>query len=495
MMSFIKYSLFLTALINVGLIAQTLTETKLLPPVLRNGERFGHSIGVLRNELLVGAEQAYYPVNGTGSVYRYFYNGNNWQYIERMDCPSGLSGASFGYSIAIDDGMLIIGAPEDTSGGLGWPKGAVYVYNRADTSWVLSQRLEPNTDYGAPFFGSSIAFSDSLLLIGAKYDQGDEFLSGTAYIFKKRSEIWTEIKRIVGPGAHEYSEFGASAAIYNNFLFIGAPQLNDSGAVFMYKIENDSVQFINKVVGSSVSLSYSFGRKIINDSNMIAISASGNIYSQNYHGSIYIYQLEGENLTELNIIYPEDPLAYYFGYGISLKKDSILIGAIGNTGVGDKGRGYLYVKDDSIWREKIRFIASDGANLDFFGQTCDFDNGAFVFGAPGKGIAGAVYIYQDISVGGIVEDNINKFEYSLSQNYPNPFNPKTKIRYNIPTEGNVKLIIYNTLGEEITTLSDERKVSGYYEVEFNASNLPSGMYIYKFQAGSYMDVKKMILVK
>ena len=85
--------------------------------------------------------------------------------------------------------------------------------------------------------------------------------------------------------------------------------------------------------------------------------------------------------------------------------------------------------------------------------------------------------------------------YSLSQNYPNPFNPVTKIKYEIPTEGKVKLMIYDVLGREIKTLVNEVKPAGKYIVEFNGSNFASGVYFYRIYAGKYTDVKRMVLVK
>jgi hypothetical protein len=86
-------------------------------------------------------------------------------------------------------------------------------------------------------------------------------------------------------------------------------------------------------------------------------------------------------------------------------------------------------------------------------------------------------------------------EYNMDQNYPNPFNPSTKILYSIKEEGLVTLKVYNILGKEIAILVNENKPEGNYEAEFNASQLPSGMYIYKIQAGSFSDVKKMLLTK
>lgn len=96
----------------------------------------------------------------------------------------------------------------------------------------------------------------------------------------------------------------------------------------------------------------------------------------------------------------------------------------------------------------------------------------------------------------VVRQNQNlEIEYSLRQNYPNPFNPITKINYSIKNAGLVQIKIYDILGSEVATLVNEEKVAGKYEVNFNASSLASGVYIYKIQAGSFINSKKMLLLK
>ena len=86
-------------------------------------------------------------------------------------------------------------------------------------------------------------------------------------------------------------------------------------------------------------------------------------------------------------------------------------------------------------------------------------------------------------------------EFSLSQNYPNPFNPTTKIKYALPEAGYVNLKVYDMLGQEVAELINEVKSAGEYEVQFNASDFPSGIYIYRLQAEKFTEFKKMSLVK
>ncbi|MBA4406497.1 peptidase S8 [bacterium] len=86
-------------------------------------------------------------------------------------------------------------------------------------------------------------------------------------------------------------------------------------------------------------------------------------------------------------------------------------------------------------------------------------------------------------------------DYALNQNYPNPFNPTTKISYSLPDANFVTLKIYDMLGSEVATLVNENKPAGKFEVEFDASRLSSGTYVYKLIAGNYQLTKKMQLVK
>ncbi len=105
-----------------------------------------------------------------------------------------------------------------------------------------------------------------------------------------------------------------------------------------------------------------------------------------------------------------------------------------------------------------------------------------------------------------VEDEIDKFrpdKFILFQNYPNPFNPTTKIKYTIPASPKsspkertfVRVVVYDILGNEITTLVNEEKPAGTYEIEFSGKGLSSGIYFYKLTAGNFVQVKKMIMLK
>jgi hypothetical protein len=84
---------------------------------------------------------------------------------------------------------------------------------------------------------------------------------------------------------------------------------------------------------------------------------------------------------------------------------------------------------------------------------------------------------------------------SLGQNYPNPFNPATTIRYALPARSFVTLSVYNTLGQQVTTLVNDTQEAGYHEVRFDGVNLASGVYFYRLQTGGFVQTRKMLLLE
>ena len=92
-------------------------------------------------------------------------------------------------------------------------------------------------------------------------------------------------------------------------------------------------------------------------------------------------------------------------------------------------------------------------------------------------------------------DKLAPAQFVLEQNYPNPFNPTTTIGFGLQSKSNVKIVVLNSIGEEVAVVLNEEREPGFYQVEFNAANLPSGVYFYQLKAGSYVETKKMILMK
>ncbi|MCK4558336.1 MAG: DNRLRE domain-containing protein [Calditrichia bacterium] len=104
-------------------------------------------------------------------------------------------------------------------------------------------------------------------------------------------------------------------------------------------------------------------------------------------------------------------------------------------------------------------------------------------------------VYYSNSTSISVDLDNSPTQYTLAQNFPNSFNPSTMIKYRLPITSEVELTIYNTLGQKVTTLVSEKQQAGYYEYNWDAGDMTSGVYYYQFRAGKFQNVKKMILVR
>jgi Secretion system C-terminal sorting domain len=158
-------------------------------------------------------------------------------------------------------------------------------------------------------------------------------------------------------------------------------------------------------------------------------------------------------------------------------------------------------KESHIYSEGFPYNPVDGINK--YCLTKDFGltqriwviENILTFDLKGCTIKGVVYGDTAFVVG--IKDKllVQPKEFTLLQNYPNPFNPITTIKYSLPIASIVKLIVYNTLGQTIKVLDYEHKNAGNYSINFNASDLPSGIYFYKLEAGQFSQIRKMILLK
>ena len=151
-----------------------------------------------------------------------------------------------------------------------------------------------------------------------------------------------------------------------------------------------------------------------------------------------------------------------------------------------------FAQNDNEW-QKIGFIEGQGTSTET--QSYSFVD---------RGLNPGYYSYRlkQIDFDGtfeyseVIEVSVgNPEKFSLSQNYPNPFNPNTTIKLSIAKESDVNLSVFNLLGERVKELKNEVMKPGYYEIEFDASNLASGIYFYGIKASEFIEIKKMILLK
>ena len=223
----------------------------------------------------------------------------------------------------------------------------------------------------------------------------------------------------------------------------------------------------------------------------------------------------------------ESPGIYTFRSNLDMSFSTVVGNSytISNSGVINNAYSLITIANSILWNESVEneywadslFTTnityslvkggySGEGNIDTDPLFCNPDNGDFTLaqnspcvGTGENGVhMGAFGVGCDALV--IAENNVVPELYTLHQNYPNPFNPVTTLRYDLPEDALVNIIIYDMMGRQIKTLINEHQTAGYRSLQWNATNnvgspLSAGIYLYMIQAGDFMQTKKMVLLK
>ena len=231
--------------------------------------------------------------------------------------------------------------------------------------------------------------------------------------------------------------------------------IKDSTGNFICTKGNVKPTFITNPIMYASSSSFSWAATVTHNYSHVYNWASLNFVDTVYFRSFYSYR-DSLFTNTTTVVVPPGPSNYY------------LPTAVLDTNLLKSG-----------WIFRYNLIATDKCFVPDTGSTPDTGYYSCLWYGPTS----------------ITDKNIIPLDFSLYQNYPNPFNPNTLISYSIPSGSNIKLIIYNTVGQTIKILENGYKNAGKYSINFSASDLPSGIYFYKLEAGLFSQVKKMILLK
>ncbi len=316
--------------------------------------------------------------------------------------------------------------------------------------------------------GGAIDFSSN----GGPYGiNGLNNTGGTAWTYPTASTVWN-LKEIPDINSDGVTDIAGYVGFTGTTLVISG----NNGAL---------IWTLNQ--GASIDGNIRLGQDITGDGNLDIISSGARILSRIDSRSATIFWT---NTLDNNYIHGVDELTDVTGDGV---KDVVAGTQNSNLYVvtGDSGRtvfSYNFGSATTNTVEQVARLKSIDGNV-----TSEFLGGnrtgkIICFSGGQNGIVGIAQNGSEVPL-----------EFSLGQNYPNPFNPSTKIKFEIPEQSsgkvNAKLVIYNSLGAEVSTLVNSQLGSGSYEVEFNAANIASGVYFYRLTVGGFVETKRMMVLK
>ena len=362
---------------------------------------FGCSVALDGDSAFVGARLANVGANADqGAAYLFVRSGGSWTLQQRLFSVDGAPRDFFGHSVALDGSSAVVGATGADQGGV-TDVGAAFVFVRTGTTWAAQQRLFVATLEAGDEFGTSVALSGDLALIGVGKADAGATDSGSAYLFERRADYWfkQEYAGSVFAGAFfpgalaDRDSFGAAVALQGRTLLVGAPRDDigvnpDQGSACVFDYQPLTASYFQQA-----QFSRGLGTNAIRFGHSVALSANtalvgtvaDDVGAEEDQGSATVFVRTGTTWSRQARLTADDGAAYdNFGVSIALDGDTALIGADGaNDG---RGAAYVFLRSGTTWFQQARLIASGGALFDGLGGAVALSGETALVGAPGDTI-------------------------------------------------------------------------------------------------------------
>ena len=316
---------------------------KLIPSDYSNDQYFGKVISYSNNWLAISA--IYDEDNGikSGAVYIFEYNGENWTEHSKIIAFDGDSYDRFGYSICINQDRLVVGSIYDDDNGEN--SGSVYLYEFINNNWALVGKISPNNLDEMDMFGISVSIFGDYLSIGSKQSYLSLDDAGSVSIYKIIDNNLLYVQTIIPDDINVYDHFGSSISMNNNILSIGSKYDDDkginSGSVYIYQMSDGNWSYYTKITPSDGNINDNFGVTLsLNSNNWLAIGSIDDDLGVN-SGSLYIYN--NEFLEKIKISASDGSQNDEFSSSLFINDQFLISGAKYDDDFGDdSGSAYLY---------------------------------------------------------------------------------------------------------------------------------------------------------
>ena len=346
------------------------------------GAQFGDAIAISGNTMVVGARYDGTTASQAGAAYVYIFSGGTWTQQAVLLASDGAVADKFGYSVAINGETIVVGAFNADA-----PlsnQGAAYVFVRSGTAWTQQQKLTASDATADDQFGNAVAITGDLILAGANHaDLPSNSEAGAAYVFLRTGTAWAQTQRLspsldVLLGDH----FGDSLAISGNRVVIGAsgddtPQTG-AGAVYVFAaVSASSYGLEQKLFIADGSNGDQFGFSVAIDGTTLVGGATedSTVVGQPAYGAAYVFTFNGATWSQQQKLIASDGASVdRFGYSVAVSGDTVAVGAReDDTAVGaDAGSAYIFTRTSNVWTEKQKIDPSDSFNGDRFGVSMAF---------------------------------------------------------------------------------------------------------------------------
>lgn len=318
----------------------------------------------------------------------------------KLYAPDANTDDRFGVSVAIEGNIAVIGAYRADSNDL--DSGAAYVFELSDAGWIQKQKLIPSDGNDDDNFGRSVAVEANTIVVGSHLDDDAGPDSGSAYIFTRSGNLWSQQQKLTASDAALGDRFGFSVSIDNNTIVVGAYGDNsEAGAAYVFAKSGPTWTQQQKLSASDANAGDRFGYSVSIDYNSVIIGAYRHHHSEHFYtGSAYVFTRSDQSWTQDVVLHASDPNDNdYFGYSVALDGNCAVIGAYecDINGVSEAGAAYVFERTDTGWIQQQKLVNTIDPNAgDDFGKAVAIEGDTVLIGCPN-------YYFDDEKTGAAFE--------------------------------------------------------------------------------------------
>ena len=371
-------------------------------------------------------------LTSAGAAYIFKHNGTSWVEQQKIVPNVRESGFRFGWSVSISGDYVIVG----TASTDGADAGEAYIFKRSGTTWTQEYKLVASDASGDDQFGTSVSISGDYAIVGASYeDLSGSDGAGAAYIFKRSGVTWTEETKVVASDRAGGDKFGKSVSISGDYAIVGSHNedhdvtggnvLSNAGSAYIFKRSAATSTWTQetKIVASDRAGGDNFGWSVSISGDYAIVGSvyedhdvtGGNVLSN--AGSAYVFKRSGTTWTqETKIVASDRAGSDYFGASVSISGDYAIVGAhyedhdfSGANYMSAAGSAYIFKRSGTTWTQTSKISASDRGGSDYFGYSVSISGNRSIVGAYGHDYdlnganfvsqTGACYLFERPAIG------------------------------------------------------------------------------------------------
>lgn len=314
----------------------------------------------------------------------------------KLTAADAAGGDQFGKSVSLSGERALIGAFRDNEGLS--DNGSAYVFMRTGDTWTQDAKLIADDAAAGDLFGHSVSLSGDRALIGAIDDDDGGNASGSAYVFVHTGDTWTQEAKLVADDAAASDDFGTSVSLSGDRALVGS-SFNNGGSAYVFVRTGDTWVQEAKLTADDAEAGDLFGASVSLSGDRALIGGFGDDDAGESSGAAYVFVRSGGTWTQEAKLTADDAATFdQFGVSVSLLDERALVGAyLTDDGGSDSGSAYVFVRSGNTWEQEAKLTADDAAALDRFGVSVSLSGERALIGAnfdsDAASFGGSAYVF------------------------------------------------------------------------------------------------------